>query len=40
MNGMLGWPLKVTLSGVTGFDWKFGWVGRTDLTPQPVPPEA
>jgi hypothetical protein len=37
MNGMLGWPLKVTLSATTGFDWKFNWVGRTDLTPQPVP---
>jgi myo-inositol 2-dehydrogenase/D-chiro-inositol 1-dehydrogenase len=37
MNGMLGWPLKVTLSATTGFDWKFSWVGRTDLTPQPVP---
>jgi len=38
MNGMLGWPLKVTLSATTGFDWKFYWIGRTDLTPQPVPP--
>jgi predicted dehydrogenase len=38
MNGMLGWPLKVTLNATTGFDWKFNWVGRTDLTPQPVPP--
>ncbi len=38
MNGMLGWPLKVTLNASTGFDWKFNWVGRTDLTPQPVPP--
>ncbi len=36
-SGMLGWPLKVTLSASTGFDWKFGWVGRTDLVPQPVP---
>ena len=39
MNGMLGWPLKVTLNAATGFDWKFNWVGRTDLTPQPVPPQ-
>lgn len=39
MHGMLGWPLKVTLNASTGFDWKFYWVGRTDLTPQPVPPE-
>ena len=36
-NGLLGWPLKVTLSASTGFDWKFNWVGRTDLEPQPVP---
>ena len=36
-SGMLGWPLKVTLSASTGFDWKFVWVGRTDLVPQPVP---
>ncbi|MCU0780882.1 MAG: Gfo/Idh/MocA family oxidoreductase [Akkermansiaceae bacterium] len=39
MNGLLGWPLTCTLSATTGFDWKFGWSGRTDLTPQPVPPE-
>jgi myo-inositol 2-dehydrogenase / D-chiro-inositol 1-dehydrogenase len=37
MHGMFGWPLKVTLNATTGFDWKFQWVGRTDLTPQPVP---
>lgn len=37
LSGMLGWPLKVTLSASTGFDWKFAWVGRTDLVPQPVP---
>ncbi|MBM3835576.1 MAG: Gfo/Idh/MocA family oxidoreductase [Verrucomicrobia bacterium] len=36
-NGLLGWPLKVTLNASTGFDWKFYWVGRTDLIPQPVP---
>jgi len=39
MNGLLGWPLKATLSASTGFDWKFSWVGRTDLTPQPIPAE-
>ncbi len=39
MHGLLGWPLKVTLNAETGFDWKFYWVGRTDLKPQPVPPE-
>ncbi len=36
-SGVLGWPLKVTISGVTGFNWKFYWVGRTNLQPQPVP---
>ena len=40
MHGLLGdGPLKVTLNASTGFDWKFYWVGRTDLTPQPVPAE-
>ncbi len=38
MHGLLGWPLKITVSGVTGFDWKFQWSGRTDLEEQPVPP--
>jgi predicted dehydrogenase len=38
--GVFGWPLKITLGGTTGFDWKQNlWCGRTDLTPQPVPPE-
>lgn len=37
---VFGWPLKITLGGKTGFDWKQNqWCGRTDLTPQPVPPE-
>jgi myo-inositol 2-dehydrogenase / D-chiro-inositol 1-dehydrogenase len=35
--GFLGWPLKVTVSGATGFDWKFYWSGKTYLPPQPVP---
>ncbi|MFD0893236.1 Gfo/Idh/MocA family oxidoreductase [Luteolibacter ambystomatis] len=39
MHGLLGWPLKVTVSGVTGFDWKFIWSGKKDLPVQPVPPE-
>ena len=39
VHGLLGWPLKVTVSGVTGFDWKFFWSGKTFLPPQPVPPE-
>jgi len=38
-HGLLGWPLKVTVSGVTGFEWKFLWSGKTHLPPQPVPPE-
>jgi len=38
--GLLGWPLKVTLGGTTGFDWKQNqWCGRTDLVEQPIPPE-
>jgi predicted dehydrogenase len=36
-SGALGWPLKVTISGVTGFNWKFYWVGKENLVPQPVP---
>jgi predicted dehydrogenase len=40
MHGMLGdGPLKVTLNASTGFDWKFYWIGRTDLKPQAVPSE-
>jgi len=38
-SGMLGWPLTVTISGATGFAWKFYWSGRTDLSPQWTPPE-
>lgn len=37
-SGVLGWPLKVTVSGITGFDWKFFWSGLHNLTPMPVPP--
>src|SRR5690606_18910869 len=33
-SGALGWPLKVTISGVTGFNWKFYWVGKENLVPQ------
>jgi myo-inositol 2-dehydrogenase/D-chiro-inositol 1-dehydrogenase len=36
---LLGWPLKATVSAVTGFDWKFYWSGKTWLPPQPVPKE-
>ena len=38
-SGVLGWPLKVTISGATGFDWKFYWVGKPNLVPQLVPAE-
>lgn len=36
-SGMLGWPLKVTVSKHTGFNWKFFWVGEEKLTQQQVP---
>ena len=38
-SGILGWPLKATVSGITGFDWKFYWSGETNLNPEPVPKE-
>ncbi len=38
-SGALGWPLKVTVSGITGYDWKFYWSGLYNLKPTPVPPE-
>lgn len=39
-NGLFGWPLKVTVSGVTGFGWKLSvWSGQINLTPGPVPGE-
>ncbi len=38
-SGLLGWPLKVTINASTGFDWKFYWVGKTQLDVQPVPSE-
>jgi predicted dehydrogenase len=37
--GLLGWPIKATVSASTGFDWKFYWVGRTVLPIEPVPTE-
>lgn len=36
---LLGWPLKVRVSGATGFTWKFYWVGKDHLEVQPVPRE-
>ncbi len=38
-SDLLGWPLKVTVSKHTGFDWKFYWVGKTNLEKQTVPGE-
>ena len=38
-SGLLGWPLKVTISGVTGYDWKFYWSGETNLKPVTPPAE-
>ena len=37
LSGILGWPLRVTVSGITGFDWKFYWSGKHHLVPQEVP---
>jgi len=36
-SGLLGWPLKVTISAQTGFNWKFNWSGRIGLNPQWIP---
>ena len=36
-SGVLGWPLTVTVSGITGFNWKFYWQGKTFLPEQAVP---
>lgn len=36
-NGILGWPIKVTIGSATGFNWKFNWIGKTNLPQQPVP---
>jgi predicted dehydrogenase len=36
-SGVLGWPLKVTISGITGYDWKFYWTGVPNLSPETIP---
>jgi myo-inositol 2-dehydrogenase / D-chiro-inositol 1-dehydrogenase len=36
-SGVLGWPLKVTVSGITGYDWKFYWTGVPNLPPVTPP---
>lgn len=38
-NRLLGWPLKVTISGVTGFNWKFHHSGTTSPSYKPAPEE-
>ena len=38
-SGLLGWPLKIVVSGTTGFTWKFFWVGKENLVPETVPAE-
>lgn len=38
-NKLLGWPLTVTVGKLTGFDWKFYWVGKDHLETEPVPDE-
>jgi myo-inositol 2-dehydrogenase/D-chiro-inositol 1-dehydrogenase len=38
-SGLLGWPLTVTVSKHTGFDWKFYWIGKTNLEAMQVPAE-
>ncbi|MEX0994033.1 MAG: hypothetical protein WD599_00810, partial [Balneolaceae bacterium] len=38
-NRVFGWPLKVTVNNSTGFDWKFVWSGRENLSPQWIPEE-
>lgn len=38
-NRVLGWPLKATISGTTGFNWKFYWSGKPNLPAQEVPEE-
>ena len=36
-SGLLGWPLKVTISKTTGFSWKFYWSGKENLVPEWIP---
>lgn len=38
-SGVLGGPLTVTVSGITGYNWKFYWSGKTNLAPMEVPEE-
>jgi myo-inositol 2-dehydrogenase/D-chiro-inositol 1-dehydrogenase len=38
-SGLLGWPLRVNISGFTGFNWKFYWKGKANLPPEWIPDE-
>lgn len=38
-SGLLGWPLRVTVSANTGFGWKFYWCGKTAADPEWIPQE-
>jgi len=38
-SGVLGGPLTVTVSGITGYNWKFYWSGKPNLKPMDVPEE-
>ncbi len=38
-NRVFGWPLTITLSATTGFNWKFYWRGKTNLEPTLIPEE-
>ena len=36
-NGLLGWPLKATVGMHSGFNWKFYWQGKSNLSPEWIP---
>jgi predicted dehydrogenase len=38
-SGLLGWPLKATISATTGFEWKFYWSGQVNQKPEWIPEE-
>ncbi|KAA3614029.1 MAG: gfo/Idh/MocA family oxidoreductase [Calditrichaeota bacterium] len=39
LNGLLGWPLKITIGKYQGFEWKFYWSGLTQANPEWIPEE-
>lgn len=38
-SGLLGWPIKATISATTGFEWKFYWSGQVNQKPEWIPEE-